>query len=187
MGEDKARVDWLGRPLALHVAAILSAVCPRVVLVGGAGRGYESLGLPWLPDPPGLAGRGPLAGLLAALRIAPAVLLVACDLPYLEPNVLRRLVAAAGRSPAAMPLLPGRRLEPLAGVYRREALPLALRSLACGSGRMSDLLAVPGARLIPAGALGSEGEVFRAFTNLNRAIDVSQARSQAHRTASSRS
>jgi molybdenum cofactor guanylyltransferase len=176
MGEDKALLAWGGQPLALHVAAIVARVAPRVVLVGGAGRGYERLGRPWVPDPPGLAGAGPLAGLVSALLIAPRVLLVACDLPYLRPEHLDRFLFAAGEAPAAMPVLAGGRREPLVGCYRRPVLTLALRSLAAGSRRMSDLLAVRGARLVPAGVLGPTEEVARALSNLNRPQDVEVAR-----------
>lgn len=176
MGEDKALLDWAGRPLALHVAAIVARVVPRVILVGGSGRGYERLGRPWLPDPPGLAGQGPLAGLLAALQVAPRVLLVACDLPHLEPIHLARFIFAAAEAPAAMPLLPGARREPLVGLYGRAVAPYALRSLAAGSRRMTDLLAIAGARLVPASVLGPADEVERGFTNLNRPEDLRAAR-----------
>ena len=176
MGEDKALLVWEGRPLALHVAAIVARVVPRVVLVGGAGRGYERLGRPWLPDPPGLTGAGPLAGLVAALRVAPRVLLVACDLPYLEPVHLARFVFAAGAAPVAMPVLAPARREPLVGLYGRAVLPLALRSLAAGSRRMTDLLAEGGARLVPAAALGPASAVERAFTNLNLPSDLEDPR-----------
>lgn len=175
MGTDKALLDWEGRPLARHVADRVARACARVVLVGGSGRGYEALGLPWWPDPAGLEGRGPLAGLVAALGRAPHVLLVACDLPQVEALVLRRLVAAAGPAPVAMPVWGDGGLEPLVGVYRRGALGTARASLARGSGRMSDLLAVRGARLIPVAVLGSRDEVARSFRNMNRSEDLTAA------------
>ena len=187
MGVDKALIDWEGRPLALHVAAIVARVVPRVVLVGGAGRGYERLGRPWLPDPPGLAGWGPLAGLVAALHAAPRVLLVACDLPHLEPVHLARFVFAAGEAPAAMPVFAPAGREPLVGLYGRAVLPLALRSLATGSRRMTDLLAQRGARLVPAAGLGPASEVARAFANMNRPSDVRGSREPSHPQSSSSS
>ncbi len=186
MGEDKALIEWLGRPLALHVADVLDRVCPQVVLVGGSGRGYERLGRAWLPDLAGVSGAGPMAGLITALRVAPRVLLVACDLPFLEPFILERLLTAAGQAPVAIPMLPGRRMDPLIGIYGRGALPLALRSLASGSGRMSDLIGVSGARVIPASALGSAGDVARALTNLNRQHDLAAARGRGGRADEAR-
>lgn len=166
MGRDKARLPWAGEPLAVRVANRLRAATGRVVLVGGAGRGYEDLGWPWFPDPPGLEGRGPMAGLLAALALAERVLLLACDLPDIEPWLLQRLIAAAGSHPVAIPLREDR-LEPLCAVYGRAAVAHARASLAHGSGRMSDLLQVPGAITIPGLALGPVGELSYQLRNVN--------------------
>ena len=167
MGQDKARLQWEGEPLAARVAERLRAVTGRVVFVGGAGRGYEDLGHPWFPDPPGLAGRGPMAGLLAALPLAERVLLLACDLPAIEPRFLRRLLGLAGRHPVAIPLVAGR-LQPLCAVYGGAGTAERARaSLAVGSGRMSDLLQVAGAITLPELALGPPTEVARQLHNLN--------------------
>jgi len=172
MGTDKAWVPYLGKPLALHMAEMLRAACDQVALVGGpVERGYDRLGLPWWPDAPGLAGAGPLAGLLTALQIAPAILLVACDLPHLDVQILRRLLAASGQAPVAIPQISGR-IEPLAAVYRRAAIPVGLASLAIGSGRMSDLLGVSGARLVPGECLGTPQELAFAFHNVNSPNDL---------------
>jgi molybdopterin-guanine dinucleotide biosynthesis protein A len=107
-----------------------------------------------------------MAGLLAALALAERVLLVACDLPALEPWLLHRLIGLARGHPVAIPLL-GDRLEPLCAVYGAEAVPTARASLAIGSGRMSDLLRVPGALTIPGRALGPADHLPRQFRNVN--------------------
>jgi molybdopterin-guanine dinucleotide biosynthesis protein A len=167
MGRDKARLLWDGEPLATRVATRLRAATGRVVLVGGAGRGYEDLGWPWFPDPLALAGAGPMAGLLQALGLAERVLLVACDLPAIEPWFLRRLLALAGQHPVAIPRVDGR-LEPLCAVYGGEAVAAQARaSLALGSGRMSDLLSVRNAITIPDSALAAPGELRRQLHNVN--------------------
>jgi molybdopterin-guanine dinucleotide biosynthesis protein A len=164
MGRDKARIPWRGEPLASRVASRVRAATGHVVLVGGAGRGYDDLGWPWFPDPPALAGSGPMAGLVQALAIAERVLLVACDLPAIEPWFLRRLLELAAGRPAAAPRIAGR-LEPLCAVYGRGVLPAAIASLAAGSGKMSDLFATPNALAIPESAWG--GAVAHLLHNVN--------------------
>jgi molybdopterin-guanine dinucleotide biosynthesis protein A len=167
MGRDKARLSWAGEPLASRVAARVRAACGQAVLVGGgAGRSYEDLGWPWWPDPPELAGAGPLAGLLTALTIAERILLVACDLPAIEPELLRRIVALARGRPAGIPVIGGR-LQPLCAVYGSEVAAQARASIAVGSRRMSDLYSVPGVLRLPEGALGTPGQVAHQFDNLN--------------------
>lgn len=174
MGTDKALLAWRGRPLARVVAERLRRVVPRVVVVGGGGRGYERLGLPLLPDPPGLAGRGPLAGLLAALGWVTgggAVLLAGCDMPDIDPPGLRRLLALAVGAPATATTQAGR-LQPLPGVYRPEILPAARWSLARGRGRLVDLFLVPGCRVLTAAQLGGPGRIAGFIRNINYPSDL---------------
>lgn len=120
MGTDKALIEVDGRALALRVAdALRAAGCDPVVVVGDI-PGLASLGLPVLPDPPGL-GRHPLAGVVAACALGPRVLTAPCDLPNLSPDDVRALLAVDAPSEAQV----GDRRQPLLGVVeasRRDAL-----------------------------------------------------------------
>lgn len=101
-GVEKALVLLGGTPLAAHVAARLAPQLEpgRLILNcnGEAGR-FTGLGLPLLAD--GLEGRpGPLAGLLAAMRLAQdlgASWLVSApvDTPFLPVDLVARLTAAS--------------------------------------------------------------------------------------------
>ena len=144
MGRDKARLDFRGRPLALHVASVLERVLGEVVLVGGERVEERFPGFPSVRDR--FPGAGPLAGLHAALQYADpshaaaghsvdsapearAVFLAACDLPGLSPDVVRHLVAFAddprrSASPRAwVPRLEDR-VQPLAALYSPGCLPV---------------------------------------------------------------
>lgn len=79
--------------------------------------------------------RGPLGGLEAALRLAgrPWTLVVACDMPALEPERLRALLAAADDAhDAVVPLVEGR-LQPLHALYHRRCLPTLQAALRAGA------------------------------------------------------
>jgi molybdenum cofactor guanylyltransferase len=98
-GVDKGLQLLDGRPL---VADVIERLAPQAQhLLISANRNldaYAALGHPVLPDPPGLAFAGPLAGMLAGLQAIPddAWLLTApCDCPRLPPDLARRLLAAA--------------------------------------------------------------------------------------------
>lgn len=107
MGAEKALVALAGRPLVAHVAARLA---PQVAVLALSANGdaarFAALGLPVLPDLPGEAGEGPLAGLRAGLawaatERAEALVTVATDTPFLPRDLVARLVAAArGGQPA---------------------------------------------------------------------------------------
>ena len=92
MGTDKALVEVAGRPMVEWVAAALTAVTDRMVIVGRVGLdGFEAISDP-VEGPV-----GPLAGVVAALAEAAAsgstgVLVVAVDQPFLQPATLKGLV-----------------------------------------------------------------------------------------------
>ncbi|MEO8026170.1 MAG: molybdenum cofactor guanylyltransferase [Bryobacteraceae bacterium] len=99
MGRDKALLEWRNPrdapnesiALAGHVAKIVEVAAGSVTLVGDPDH-YGHLGFPVVDDlHPGL---GPLSGIEAALSHTAADwnLIVACDLPNLDPGFLRMLL-----------------------------------------------------------------------------------------------
>lgn len=85
---------------------------------------------------------GPLAGLEAGLAAAKQdlVFAIACDMPYVTPEVAQLAVAAARGSDAAIPRIEGR-AEPACGAYARSALPSITRALNEGRFRAADVAA----------------------------------------------
>jgi molybdopterin-guanine dinucleotide biosynthesis protein A len=103
MGVDKARIVVNGETLAARAARVLRSVCDPVIEVGSGVSG-----LPAVREEP--AGGGPLVALLAgvgALGEPRAVLLLACDLPFVESPLLRLLADWPG-SGTVIPMVDGR-------------------------------------------------------------------------------
>ena len=103
MGVDKATIVYRGETLAARAARVLSEVCDPVLEVG---PGYTVLRAV-REDPPG---GGPLAALVAgaaALATREAVLLLACDMPFVEAALLQFLAAQPG-SCSVVPTRAGR-------------------------------------------------------------------------------
>ena len=127
MGRDKALVEVDGVPMATRVAAVLEAAgCQPVVAVGGDAAVHSRLGLPAVPDR--WAGEGPLGAIVTVLGAldgfdADAVVVAACDLPWLDratvDALVTRFVAAAGSVDAVV--AHSDRLEPLCAVWARHA------------------------------------------------------------------
>jgi molybdopterin-guanine dinucleotide biosynthesis protein A len=85
---------------------------------------------------------GPLAGLEAGLTAArqEITFAVACDMPFVTPELAEIAVAAARGCDAAMPRV-GDRPEPLCAAYGRSALPAISAALDAGRFKAADLAA----------------------------------------------
>ncbi len=127
MGIDKATIDAGGVTLLQRAVERLGEVCDPVLIAPGRlplgveGRHNVADALP---------GAGPLAGIVAALRESPHTLLavVAVDLPWLDPRLIRLLAGRIGDRDAAL-CESSYGIEPLHAVYARSALPAAEAAL----------------------------------------------------------
>ncbi|HEX2178805.1 MAG TPA: molybdenum cofactor guanylyltransferase, partial [Actinomycetota bacterium] len=137
MGADKARQLVGGQAMgALAGRALLKVAGPVLSLGPDPGLGLEPL-----DDPR----RGPLAALAAGLRhlanlgLEQPVLLLACDLPFVTPGLLRLVTQRLGGGGGAVPTAQGR-LQPLAACYSPAVLPVADRLVSRGVLSMRALL-----------------------------------------------
>lgn len=97
MGRDKALIEVGGRPMAARVAeALVAGGCTPVWCQGGNAAGLAEIGLATRPDRDGRVGPvGAIAAVLAdvdAAAVSDGVVVAACDLPSLTPEVVRALV-----------------------------------------------------------------------------------------------
>lgn len=112
-------VDNPGKTWLHRTVAVLKRNCELVVLVGNGTVPTDLHDLPRLADPPEL--RGPMAGLLTAMRWAPRAswLLTACDMPCLSDEAVQWVLSQ--RQPSIWALLPqllaSERVEPLLAWY----------------------------------------------------------------------
>lgn len=119
MGRDKAMLPAGGRTLVEHVANEVRRAAGSVTIVGDPSR-YGRLGYEVIPDEqPGL---GPLGGIATALGISRTAwnLVVACDMPSVDAELLITLLArAAATHPAPDCVVPDGPTgpEPLCAVY----------------------------------------------------------------------
>ena len=109
MGKDKASLQMAEQTLLSRVVQTVSLVCPEVIIAGGEqslADGFDS-DVRWVSDPPGSI--GPLAGVTAGLRAArhDACLIVACDMPFLNPTLLGHLVDRLETFDAVVPISQG--------------------------------------------------------------------------------
>ncbi|MBN1148591.1 MAG: molybdenum cofactor guanylyltransferase [Anaerolineales bacterium] len=137
MGQDKALLPFLGKPLIARVIERLAPIADELFVTTNRPEGYRDLGVPLFADL--VPGRGALGGLYTALSAAshPLVAVVACDMPFVNPDLLayqaERLVQE--QADISIPRL-GEGLEPFHAVYRRQScLPHAFDALQAGKWR----------------------------------------------------
>ncbi|MGH9814306.1 MAG: molybdenum cofactor guanylyltransferase, partial [Candidatus Acidiferrales bacterium] len=181
MGGDKALLPLAGRPLVLHMVEKLRPLVAEVALIGAPER-YAHLGLPVLPDCE--AGRGPLAGIVTALRATRFDwnLIVACDLPFLDPALLEldlnEAAAATDFCDAIVPQTEAgpKGWQPLAAAYHRRCLPAFERVLASDHPKISRAYDSLRVRALTPDALARFAFSPRMFNNVNSPEDYAEAK-----------
>lgn len=128
-----ARID--GETLAERCHSVLASACDDVIVVGKTADGL-ALPFPVLDD--GYAERASIVGVAASLRLARSdlVLVLPTDMPWMTPEALGALAAAAGGRDVAIP-----HTGPLPGAYRRSALAIFAQRIARGELGLRDALA----------------------------------------------
>lgn len=183
MGQDKALLPFLGKPLIQRVIERLSRLADELFVTTNQPEAYRFLGLPLVPD--AIPGRGALGGLFTALSAArqPLVAVVACDMPFASPRLLeaeRSLLLATG-SDAVIPQTEGG-MEPFHAVYRREAcLPAIQAAMAADRWRVDAWFSQVRLRLMLPQEVRPHDPGGIAFWNVNTPQELAQAEELAQR------
>ena len=170
MGRPKAWLPFGHELLLPRVVRLLAGAVDPVVVVAAPGQDAP-------PLPAGVAvvrdeaeGRGPLQGLVAGLKAlrgrADAAYVTACDAPFLRPAFVRRLIELMGDAVAGVPCVGGR-LQPLAAVYRLDALGAAENLLKEDRLSATSLVAAVPTRFVEAAELAEADPTLQTLRNLN--------------------
>lgn len=130
MGQDKALIAWDGIPLLQRVCQVASQCCQQVYILTPWPERYQEIVTDFndqflVESNPG---QGPLVALAQALAELPTewILLLACDLPLLQVEIIRDWAARLNNIPdSILATVPQQEnfWQPTCGFYRREALP----------------------------------------------------------------
>jgi molybdopterin-guanine dinucleotide biosynthesis protein A len=178
MGRPKAWLPFGDELLLPRVVRLASEVVAPVVVVAAPDQEVP-------PLPPDVAvvrdaqpGRGPLQGLCAGLEAlagrCDAAFLSSCDVPFLRPAFIRRLIELLGDDRIAVPHVEGRH-HPLAAVYRLGVLDEVRRLLAADRLRPVFLFDAVPTRVVTAAELAAADPDLRTLCNLNTPADYEAA------------
>ncbi len=180
MGADKALLDWHGRPLLARALELGRSVAGQAIIVGPR----DKFAVHGVVVEDTYAERGPLAGIHAALLSSATDLnlVLAVDMPFLDPRFLEYLVGQA-RAGTALVTVPRRSdgWQPLCAVYRRAFAPIADSALRAGRNKIDALFPAVETGIIDEEQLQHLGFGPEMFDNLNTREELERARARQHR------
>ncbi len=177
-GRAKALLELGGRSIVERVVAALAPSVDDMLVVTNTPELYAFLGLPMVGDVH--PDHGSLGGVYSGLKAVASgsALTVACDMPFLHPEVVRLVAARAAEGDVVIPRV-GSQLEPLHAAYAKACLPRIETQLAAGRLKILELL--DHVRVIEI----AEAEVARfrdpriVFMNVNTPDELERARALA--------
>ena len=182
-GLAKSFLEVDGRRIIDRQLDVLRPLFGELLIVAHSPAEYREFGLPIVGDAPGPgAGEGPLAGILAALLAARAerVVVLACDMPFLDARALR--VVAEGAKSAVdaaspddadlvVPVIDGR-FEPLFARYARTCVPAIRARLAAGERKVTSFYADLRVHRLDEATLRALDPDLRFLANCNSPADL---------------
>jgi molybdopterin-guanine dinucleotide biosynthesis protein A len=174
-GRPKALLELGGRRIIERVVDALAPVLDDLLLVTGAPELYAFLGLPSVPD--ALPDHGSLGGIYTGLRAAAgdAVFTVACDMPFLHPDVVRLVVDRSATGDVVVPRV-GDQLHTLHATYAKSCLPHIEARLAAGRFRITGFFDLVRVVEIDAAEVRRYRDPELVFMNVNTPEELEAAR-----------
>jgi molybdopterin-guanine dinucleotide biosynthesis protein A len=182
MGAPKALLPFGPEVMLQRVVRLLGQAVEPIVVVAAAGQELPELPTDVIVVRDRREYRGPLEGLAGGLAALPsgceAAYATGCDVPFLEPRFVRRVLELLGDYDVAVLRSEGF-YHPLAAAYRRSVLPHVERMLSEGRLRAADLCELVATREIYAAELVEADPELKTLRNLNRPEDYRAALAEA--------
>lgn len=180
MGQDKGLVPLAGKPMVEHVLERVRGLGDEILLTTNFPEPYAYLNLRMASDEE--PGAGALPGMLTALHAAayPHVLIVACDMPFLNRDLLQYQLSLAEQADVVVPFWE-ENVQPMHGVYGRERCLAAVeKALERGRRRLISFYDDLHVLTIPPDTIRQYDPAGLTFFNANTPEELAQAENLYH-------
>ena len=171
LGRDKSFVPFEGQPMIEVVRDRVAALGDELILITNNPEPYAYLNLPAYGDI--YPDCGPLGGIHSALANAasPYVLMVACDMPWLNRDLLEYLISLRKTADIIVPRL-DKFPEPLHAIYSKVCLDPIETNLKAGDLKITRFYGQVSVRFVDREEIARFDPQGRSFTNINSPEDL---------------
>ncbi|HSL91598.1 MAG TPA: formate dehydrogenase accessory sulfurtransferase FdhD [Candidatus Limnocylindrales bacterium] len=175
MGSNKALLPYQGGRFIEVIHRQMATLFREVLIVTNTPELFDFLPSRKVPDL--IPGMGPLSGIHSGLRHSetPHVFAVACDMPYLNPDLIRHLASLAEGFDVVIPET-GKGLEPLHAIYGKNSLLPMEEALHAGKGRIVSFFDKVRIRKVTQEEVSRFDPAFQSFRNINTPEDYFRIR-----------
>ena len=179
-GRPKALLEVGGHRIIERVVAALSPVLGDPLIVTNSPELYGFLGLPMVGD--AHPDHGSLGGIYSGLAAiaADAAFTVACDMPFLHPDLVRLVVERAPSGDVVVPRV-GDQLETMHACYARRCLPAIGEQLSARRLKIAGFFPQVHVVEVPEVEIRRIRDPALAFMNVNTPDELERARDLARR------
>jgi len=173
----KAFIEIGGRKIIEKALSVLKGIFGEVVISTNEPERYFYLGVPLIGDVYNV--RGPMTGIFSvfAATRTPEVFTVACDMPFINPELIKALTEKirprfdAPPFDAVIPVWKGRP-EPLFALYSASCAPKMETRILEGRTGLQDFLSEINVLYMDEGQVGAIDSAGRSFININTPGDM---------------
>ncbi|WP_088227954.1 molybdenum cofactor guanylyltransferase [Desulfosporosinus sp. FKB] len=166
MKKNKAFLELEGKPLVERTLDVLEDTFSEVLISSNEPELYKDYNFSVIQDEH--RDQGPLAGLYQGLKAAdnPSVFFVACDMPFLQGELIRFLFRWAPDYDVVVPRFQSV-IHPLHAFYHRNCLPEIKKNLEAGRLKITDLFSACSIKYVEETELTSFSGLDDVFCNVN--------------------
>jgi molybdopterin-guanine dinucleotide biosynthesis protein A len=174
-GMNKALASFKGTTIIERVVRVMNSLFHKTILITNDPKEYTYLNLPVYPDI--IKGIGPVGGIFTGLESMtdPIGFVVACDMPFLNPDLIRYMISRKSGYDAVVPKV-GWKIESLHALYHRDCLPAIRENIKTGVYQAIQFHIKVRTLYIQETEIRRYDPELRSFYNINRPQELQEAR-----------